>query len=109
MENKTEPTSSRTAVARLSDEKTLAILKFAPDANTQTNSAVNTNAAPTMLPDENTLVSFNPIVALNWPSDEQLYFQTAYIKRMKNEADSVTSFPRWHRLILTPQATVLNK
>jgi Tol biopolymer transport system component len=81
----------------------------APDANTQVNSPGNSNAAPTMLPDENTLVSFNPIVALNWPSEEQLYFQTAFVKRMKNEADSVTSFPRWHRLILTPQATVLNK
>ena len=81
----------------------------ATDANTQGNSAVNGNTAPTTLPDENTLVSFNPIVSLNWPSEEQLYFQTAFVKRMKNEVDSVTSFPRWHRLILTPQAAVLNK
>lgn len=68
---------------------------------------VNTNtAAPTTLPDEKTLVSYNPIVALNWSADDLLYFQTAYIKRMKNEADSVTSFQRWHRLVLTPQAVV---
>ncbi len=80
-----------------------------PDVNTQANSIGNGNAAPTTLPDEKMLVSFNPLVSLNWPSEEQLYFQTAYIKRMKNEADSVTSFPRWHRLILTPQASVLNK
>lgn len=66
----------------------------------------NTNtAAPTTLPDEKTLVSYNPIVALNWTADDLLYFQTAYIKRMKNESDSVTSFPRWHRLVLTPQLT----
>jgi len=72
-----------------------------PDAN---GAAVNSNAnQPTTLPDEKTLVSFNPIVALNWTADDLLYFQTAYIKRMKNEADSVTSFPRWHRLVLTPQ------
>jgi len=57
------------------------------------------------LPDEKTLVSYNPIVALNWTADDLLYFQTAYIKRMKNEADSVTSFQRWHRLVLTPQVT----
>jgi hypothetical protein len=81
------------------------------DANVQTDAnvapAANTNvAAPTTLPDEKTLVSYNPIVALNWPSDDLLYFQTAYIKRMKNEADSVTSFPRWHRLALTPQPVV---
>ena len=61
------------------------------------------------LPDEKMLVSYNPIVALSWPSDDQLYFQTAYIKRMKNEADSVTSFPRWHRLILTPQTAAITK
>ena len=79
------------------------------------NSPVDANAAPantnsnavgpTTLPDERTLVSYNPIVALNWQADELLYFQTAYIKRMKNDADSVTSFPRWHRLVLSPQAT----
>ena len=72
------------------------------DANVQT--LANTNASgATTLPDEKTLVSYNPIVALNWTAAEMLYFQTAYIKRMKNEADSVTSFQRWHRLILTAQ------
>ena len=72
------------------------------DANAAT--VANTNAAaPTTLPDPSTLVSFNPIIALNWTADDLLYFQTAYIKRMKNEADSVTSFQRWHRLVLTPQ------
>jgi hypothetical protein len=66
----------------------------------------NTNtSAPTTLPDEKSLVSYNPIVALNWTADDLLYFQTAYIKRMKNEADSVTSFPRWHRLVLTAQVS----
>ncbi|HEX6124469.1 MAG TPA: hypothetical protein VFZ23_03775 [Pyrinomonadaceae bacterium] len=66
--------------------------------------ATNTNTSgPTTLPDERTLVSYNPIVALNWTADDLLYFQTAYMKRMKNEADSVTSFPRWHRLVLSPQ------
>jgi hypothetical protein len=64
----------------------------------------NSNPAPDTLPDPNTLVSYNPIVALNWTAPELLYFQTAFIKRMKNEADSATSFVRWHRLVLTPQA-----
>ena len=77
----------------------------AENIQTDANAAPAANTAlPSTLPDETTLVSFNPIVALSWPSDEFLYFQTAYIKRMKNEADSVTSFPRWHRLVLTPQA-----
>ncbi len=63
----------------------------------------NSNNVGATLPDPNTLVSFNPIVALHWPSNDLLYFQTAFMKRMLNEADSVSSFPRWHRLILTPQ------
>ncbi len=71
------------------------------DANANTT---NANAqSPTTLPDEKTLVSFNPIVALVWPTDDQLYFQTAAIKLMKLETDNATSFQRWHRLILTPQ------
>lgn len=72
------------------------------DANQQPS---NTNAAPSTLPEASTLVSFNPIVQLNWSAPELLYFQTGYIRRMKNEADSATSFVRWHRLILTPQTT----
>lgn len=74
------------------------------DSNSAPLSNSNTPVAPTTLPDEKTLVSYNPIVALNWTADDLLYFETAYMKRMKNEADSVTSFPRWHRLVLTPQA-----
>ena len=70
-----------------------------PQANTNANAA-----APSTLPDPSKLVSFNPIVALNWTAPELLYFETAYIRRMKNEADNATSFVRWHRLVLTPQA-----
>ena len=57
----------------------------------------------TTLPDEKLLVSFNPIVELTWTADDLLYLKTAYLKRMKNEADNVTSFTRWHRLALSPQ------
>jgi len=85
-------------------------------ANTDTNSssAANApaNAAPAnspvnqpqgTLPDPSTLVSFNPIVDLVWNADDILYFETAFVKKMKNDADSVTSFARWHRLILSVQ------
>ncbi len=78
-------------------------------ANANGNSTPSPNLPPTALPDPNTLVSFNPMIALAWPTDDQLYFQTAYVKRMKNEADSVMSFPRWHRLILTPQSSALGQ
>jgi len=75
------------------------------------NAGENSNAAPpaqepvSTLPDEKLLVSFNPIVELEWTQDELLYLKTAYVKRMKNEADSVMSFARWHRLTLTVQPT----
>jgi hypothetical protein len=72
------------------------------DANQQPAAPVSNQQVNT-LPDEKSLVSFNPIVALLWPEDGLLYFQTAFIKRMKKETDSVTSFQRWHRLVLTPQ------
>lgn len=80
------------------------------NSNTQANSNVNQTPSTTinqtagLLPDENTLVSFNPIINLEWTEDKMLYLQTGYIKLMKNEADSARSYLRWHRLIFSPQA-----
>ncbi len=78
----------------------------AVDANVIGNANANASSAPSgpgMLPDPSTLASFNPIVALEWPADDILYFQTAFVKRMLNQADSATSFARWHRLVLSVQ------
>ena len=61
------------------------------------------------LPDESELVSYNPIVELGWPSDNLLYFKTAYAKRMVRESDNVTSFARWHRLALSSQPAATPK
>jgi hypothetical protein len=49
--------------------------------------------------------SFNPIVRLEWPSPERLYFQTAYILMLPSEP--LITFPRWHVLQLSAQAAVL--
>ncbi len=79
----------------------------------QEQSAANTNAATNApietatLPDENSLVSFNPIISLEWTEDSLLYLQTGYIKQMKNETDSARSYLRWHRLIFSPQAAAI--
>jgi hypothetical protein len=78
------------------------------DANAQTNANAAPNQ-PTTLPDEASLVSFNPIIDLRWTTEEMLYFQTGYIKQMRNEADSARSYLRWHRLILSPQPVSLGK
>ncbi len=78
--------------------------------NSNANAIANQSAVPSinqtagLLPDENTLVSFNPIINLEWTEDKMLYLQTGYIKLMKNEADSARSYLRWHRLIFSPQA-----
>ncbi|MGI8787587.1 MAG: TolB family protein [Pyrinomonadaceae bacterium] len=64
------------------------------------------NQTTATLPDENSLVSFNPIISLEWTADDLLYLQTGYIKQMKNEADSARSYLRWHRLVFSPQAGV---
>lgn len=79
----------------------------AENTNTEANTAANAEPAPEQLPntlpDEKLLVSFNPIVEIQWPSDSLLYLKTAYIRRMKIETESVTSFSRWHRLVLSAQ------
>jgi hypothetical protein len=49
--------------------------------------------------------SFNPIVRVEWPSPETLYLQTAYVRVYTNE--TINTFQRWHRLLLSPQAAVL--
>lgn len=49
--------------------------------------------------------SFNPIVRLEWTSPEKLYLQTAYVRLIPNEP--ISTFQRWHLLLLSPQAAVL--
>jgi len=49
--------------------------------------------------------SFNPIVRLEWPAPEKLFLQTAYVRLLPN--DSISTFQRWHLLLISPQAAVL--
>jgi hypothetical protein len=72
----------------------------ANEANAQTNQTVST------LPDESSLVSFNPIINLVWEQDNLLYLQTGFVKQFKNGEGS-RSYLRWHRLVLSPQAVAL--
>jgi Tol biopolymer transport system component len=63
----------------------------------------NNGPTTTTLPDPSKLVSFNPIVELQWTSDDILYFQTGYVRQYENPVDNRSSFLRWHRLIFSPQ------
>jgi hypothetical protein len=49
--------------------------------------------------------SFNPTIRLEWTSPEKLFFETAYVRLIPNEP--ISTFQRWHLLILSPQAAVL--
>ena len=49
--------------------------------------------------------SFNPIVTLQWPSPETIYFKTAYVRLMPGE--TINTFQRWHQLNLSAQAAIL--
>lgn len=79
---------------------------LAPDANSNSNMAPNPAAPSSTLPDEKTLVSFQPVIGLAWPLDGELYFQTGFVKQYKT-GDGARSSLRWHRLILSPQPTAL--
>jgi hypothetical protein len=77
------------------------------DANNVPPVNANANQTVSTLPDETTLVSFSPIIDLRWTEDKMLYLQTGYVRQFKNEAESVRSYLRWHRLIFSPQATAI--
>ena len=63
----------------------------------------NASAAPTST--STVPPSFNPIVNLEWPSPETLYFKTAYVRLMPSE--TINTFQRWHLLNLSAQAAIL--
>ncbi len=73
------------------------------DSNSEATPQPTPDQPLSTLPDEKLLVSYNPIVEIAWTTDELIYLQTAYLRRMKSEADSVRSFSRWHRLALSAQ------
>jgi hypothetical protein len=44
-------------------------------------------------------------VRLQWPSPEQLYLKTAFVRVMPSE--TINTFQRWHLLNLSAQAAIL--
>ncbi|NNE66795.1 MAG: hypothetical protein HKN33_09530 [Pyrinomonadaceae bacterium] len=73
--------------------------------------SANNSATPqpqSALPDASLLVSFNPIVNLVWTEDKMLYFETGFVRNYLDEADSVRSYMRWHRIILSAQPITLS-
>jgi hypothetical protein len=79
-----------------------------PNANANSNANVAPNQPQSALPDPNTLVSFNPIITLEWTQPDLLYLQTGFVREMQEQSESVRSYLRWHRLILSSQVANLN-
>jgi len=107
----TKPTQARVPLgeklisASVSYEQKTVVTKTEPAKNINSKSSSPTPSATPTPAQPSTPVSFNPIVRLEWPSPERLYFETAYVRIMPNEA--INTFQRWHLLNLSAQAAVL--
>lgn len=72
--------------------------------NENSNSNADIEQSRTTLPDAKSLVSFNPIINLEWNQETLLYIQTGWIRNFTDETENTSSYLRWHRLVLSPQA-----
>jgi hypothetical protein len=86
-------------------EQKTAVKKAEPPKNANSKAPSPTPSATVTPAQPSTPVSFNPIVRIEWPSPERLYFETAYVRIMPSEA--INTFQRWHLLNLSAQAAVL--
>jgi hypothetical protein len=101
----TKPTQARIrlrdaliSASRIYEEKTS---RKQDDKNDKgDNKASENSAAKSDIPS-----SFNPIIRLEWTTPPRLYFETAYVRLHPN--DPITTFQRWHLVVLSPQAAVL--
>jgi hypothetical protein len=86
------------AASRTYEEKTAGSKK--KDGDKSGGKPAEVSVVPSDIPS-----SFNPIIRLEWTSPEKLFFETAYVRLMPGEP--ITTFQRWHLVILSPQAAVL--
>ncbi len=77
------------------------------EQNSNVAPVVDPNAAQdvTTLPNEKDLVSFQPIIGLDWSADSNLYFQTGFVREYLNSSEDRFSSLRWHRLVLSAQGS----
>src|SRR5690349_16898569 len=96
------PLSQQLIAASVAYEERSATKKSNENAN-----ASHTSSSTSATPASSSAAppSFNPIVRLQWPSPEQLYLKTAFVRVMPSE--TINTFQRWHLLNLSAQAAVL--
>lgn len=95
-----QPTQGR---IRLADALLAASRTF--DAKQSGDNQSNENATSDTSSPEVIPASFNPIIRLKWTTPEKLYLHTAFVRLIPN--DPITTFQRWHLVMLSPQAAVL--
>lgn len=66
------------------------------DDNAAGGSSPNPSAVP---------ASYNPAIRLEWTSPEKLFFETAYVRLLRD--GPINTFQRWHLVALSPQAALL--
>ncbi len=94
--------------AQTYDAAKLAEAASAAGNTADTGTAQQPSSPPTSLPDEKDLISFQPIVKVEWPLDDMIYLQTGLVKEFQ-VGEGVRNHMRWHRVILSPQAVTLGK
>ena len=70
------------------------------DGKKKDDNANGSSPDPSAIP-----ASLNPAIRLEWTSPERLFFETAYVRLLRD--GPITTFQRWHLLLLSPQAAVL--
>jgi len=99
------PLGDKLITASVSYEQKTAVKKIEPPKNNNSKTPSPLPAPTQASTQSSTPASFNPIVRVEWPSPERLYFQTAYVRLMSSE--TINTFQRWHLLNLSAQAAVL--
>jgi hypothetical protein len=95
-----QPTQGR---IRLADPLLAASRTFdaKQSGDNQSNEHATDNSSAEVIP-----ASFNPIIKLKWTTPEKIYLHTAFVRLIPS--DPITTFQRWHLVLLSPQAAVLN-
>jgi Tol biopolymer transport system component len=96
---------SKPTQARISLRETMIAASIAYEQRSSMSGDKKPSASPVTQASGSLPPSFNPIINLEWAAPETLYFQTAYVRLLRNE--TINTFQRWHRLVLSPQAAVL--
>jgi hypothetical protein len=98
-----KPTQAR---IRLRDALIAASRIYEEKSSGKNKSDNNNEASGESKPSQSAIpASLNPTIRLEWTTPERLFFETAYVRLLPD--GPISTFQRWHLLILSPQAALL--